>query len=701
MGAPEGHDMAATPDEGRTEGRTEGHPAPRRARPDSPRSEQDVLQVLSEFESGLESLKVLYAERKALEARLREREQELGDRADQVEARTRELGELSARLASSQAELESFRGLVAEREAELAARLRELDDTRQSKTDDLRRAEELLSQTRQELEVQRERLTRDAHALEDRSRALEETTAELDGKFKALAKDRESIIRERREAESLRAELSQQLDEIKRREAVARDQAPRIADLESRLAAAGATIAQRDAAAAGLNATVAAFEAQVAELRLLNEATPVGEIEAREAEALARAEIAAAATRHANLTDVTLEYEALWTLERTEAARAALALAQRDQELAELEGVLDALRGRLKSEIGLRDDAATRAASSSVAHEEAAARVHGLEGELQALRTEAEGLRKRSAKSTSTGTTAAVHPAVVKALETRRRRLRRYRELVRGQAGKVRKAGDALKKRYEQCEQVMAQRAELAAARHKIIEAERRVQAQRAGGRAAAVLLCAVCILGILGGMSWAISSEVAPATFLATSVVRADGRGRELNPAELEEWQRFHEELIADPRFHEAAADRFKRQAVTTLSTPAQVAEMIRLRLTTESITPGELTLSLRDQGASRTARTLETFTAAFASNANASQQRRIDGGVTQVVQPAKAGTEPIDQTRTYWALSMLGGSAAAALLVSLLIYRRLAGAKTDFERDGHVASTLDEANWPDPTRA
>jgi hypothetical protein len=106
---------------------------------------------------------------------------------------------------------------------------------------------------------------------------------------------------------------------------------------------------------------------------------------------------------------------------------------------------------------------------------------------------------------------------------------------------------------------------------------------------------------------------------------------------------------------------------------------------------------LSLPGEGSSRTERVLDTFTAAFVSHANAAQTARVDGSVTAVKQQAKAGSDPIDKTRMYWALGMLGGGVLVFGMIALGIWRKLAGAKTQFERDTQLAAVLDQARWGD----
>ncbi len=278
-----------------------------------------------------------------------------------------------------------------------------------------------------------------------------------------------------------------------------------------------------------------------------------------------------------------------------------------------------------------------------------------------------------------------------------RQRLSLARTLIREQTDKVRKGSEALRKRYEQTEKVIAQRSELAQAREKIIDAERRVQSAAGKSKAAVVLLCVTLSIGILGGLSYGLARELAPATFVATSLVAADGRGRDLNLAEKKEWKEYHEKILKDSRFHEMAAERFQRSGIESLASPSQVKQLCENGVVIMDPEPGQLQMTLLGEGSTRTERVLDALTAALVSHANSAQTARVDGSVTTVKQQAKAGSDPVDKTRLYWALGMLGIGIFVCGTCALAIWRKLAGAKTQFERDTQLAAVLDQAKWGD----
>ncbi|MBS0196661.1 MAG: hypothetical protein JSR77_07875 [Planctomycetes bacterium] len=668
----------------------------------TPQAAPDMLSAFSEIETRMASFKALYAQCQTLEAELStrqaeitqreqnaarqaeelaERERHLRDQADKVKlqeaaaleameqanALTLQLKQREAaaaeesqrretELASRDASLNATAATLAERERKAAA----AEDSARK----IREAEQSLSKRIAEINQRQQQLKEEAAAIAESRRATVEQAAALE-RDRALFADQQHDLAVRTDAlaadrlalETLERELTEQQQRI----------ADQARELQARSQQAQRLAAE---AAAGQSADTQKLAAQLAD--------------ANERERLAREALAEQKNAAESLLELSREYEALWLLELEAGAERSPASspqpAASDSD-AELVSVIEGLKARLKAEIEARQSARQEAQAALSERDQAATR---------ATRAE-ELLRKARAEG-------GVSPPAFASLERRRKRLRVYRDLVRKQAIKVRKAGEAVKRRYEQTDQILSQRAELAAARNKVLEQERRLASNKAVSRAAVFVLCAVTILGLLGGMSWAVSREIAPATFEATSVVKAEGRDRELSEAELHEWQKFHEETLADPRFHEAAAERFRRQGDPTLSTPAAVTELVTTRVTTESNADGELRIRLKGKGAEPTARTLETLTAGLLSYANSGNGRRVDGGASVAAQTAMAGAEPIDKVRTMYALAMFAGASLLALVCTIFVWKRLAGAKTAFEQDTEIEGILDEKRWVRP---
>jgi chromosome segregation ATPase len=353
--------------------------------------------------------------------------------------------------------------------------------------------------------------------------------------------------------------------------------------------------------------------------------------------------------------EVLTEYEALWTISLNETAQSDATVRQLTQDVSELENVIDVLKDRLRT---------------------ATSQVKELTQRLTQISTQAP---------------APIAPAVPLArLERRRARLLQYKSILKAQALKVRRASDAVQKRYEQVEQVLAIRADLAAARVRIMNAETRLNRRNGVTRSAAAVMCMTITLAVVGALSWAIAREVAPAHFQATSTLKATPGERDLTTGELAEWQAMHEALLTDPRLHEALAERFLRQSVPSLGSAAEVGALAREVLTFESPANGELKLRLTGQGSDNTARTLEIFTNGLVNFVNSGQIQRVDGATTTISQLAAAGAEPIDQIRTHYALMFGGVGGTLALMIGTLIWGRLARAKSAFEQDSELDKLL-----------
>ncbi len=583
----------------------------------------DILHVLDEFSTGLQSLQHLYAQRQVLQDKLRATEAALAAREEAVRTREESLDAERARLAeelaslsSARAELDRARADCETKSAEVEHERAALAARREQSDADTRSRDQALATREQELAA-RENDSRES------LRVIEAARAELDAEKAALDLARTSLETQLAEVAGLREELSHERERLSK-------EADSLRELSEKNGHEAASFASLEGEAARLRDALAAG------------------------------------------ADLASDYASLWLVEL---ARAESLRAQGEESVAslgELEGVLEQLKHRLREEHEAAEEArlaeseareAERRACEALAHAQRAHPV-GNEG--------LEHLRRR--------------------LDLRQRRLSQGRVVLRAQADKIRRGGEALRKRFEQAEQVLAQRAELAGIRQRLIAENARIQRHKAGSRAGVITLCAVGVLGLLGALSWALARQIAPATFRVESEIRADGRGRELSSAELEEWQRFHQELVSDPRFHEAAAEKFKRQGLLALASPAAVGSMVSDSLAVDSDANGEMKLILRGQGSDATRRELETLTAALVAYANTAQQQRIDGGLTAVSKPATPDASPIDRTREFYALGILGGSTLLSLILAVTIWKRLSGAKSAFEQDSMLQAALAE---------
>jgi len=679
----ENADRELAPHSGDGTGALAGHPpGPVITPTHGPASNADVMQVLAEFETGLTSLKSLYIERQQIQQRLVVQQSEMVSQEAALALRRSELDERAAKVEADRAENDARAARAWRQEDEFRAEVERLRAAMEGERTvlDSRRAE--LDGRCLEVNAAKAGAEGLADDLTRRAASLETGQREWDGTVQA----REAALAERgRRSEEIQAEVERERAAIERRQSElsarhkrleeassAQAEAARLSEQStlaraSELEALQADIASESEALRRSRTECAAREAALqSRERAMSEAAAQHEdLGPRLEAAIAtkdeiRAELGLVRSRNAEVFE---EYEAIMATERTECVRATNAEASLTNDVERLAGAIDVFKNRL---------------------------AEARETE-EALRVEVE---QANARPTARG------PGGPAWSQGRRSRLRKYRDLVHDHAMKVRKASEGLSKRFEQCEQVLGQRAELAAIRERVIEADRRSQRRVAGSRAVVAVFCGIVGLSLLAALSWAVAREVAPARFVAEAILVAEGRGRELNDAEKAEWQRFHEAMIKDPLFHQAAAERFKRQGSMELASAPGVSELVTTSVSTESLADGELRVRLEGAGADKTARTLDTFSASLASFANASQQRRIDGGATKISREAEAGDTPVDHSRTIYALLMLAVAGTLSLGTTIGLWRRLSRVKTEFEQDEQVAMTLEEARWMDPSR-
>lgn len=300
---------------------------------------------------------------------------------------------------------------------------------------------------------------------------------------------------------------------------------------------------------------------------------------------------------------------------------------------------------------------------------------------LEAARAEIEQLRSRSAGA----------PLDDDGMALRRRRLSRLKAALRERAAKLQHAGEVLGQRAAEYEQIMETKAR--------VEAGERALARRADALAKAsgaksvgvAMLCFLVVIGAIAGASWLIAGKVAPATFAARAAIEVDPRGMQLSPAQVAEWQTYHEALIAEAQLMEIAADRMKRRGLATLATPALLRQYLDGSLTTSSATDGTLAFELRGDGSSRTERVLDTFVTAVVSHANAGRERRADGAATRVATEAKADADALDDQRIMYAGGMFGGGSLVCLLVGGLMWRRLVETQRQLARAEASSEVVD----------
>lgn len=640
----------------------------------------NVMSAISTFESTLSSLKALYSEQQFAQAKLQQQEIDLMMREEEVEQRAAQLDELRSTIERDRQSLEGMKATLVEQQNALDAKTSEVarvTETLKRRTDELddsaRALTELERRTREEARLRQAAVDKRSAELEAQHQALGQSQSELrtlilenEKKRSEIAGEFERLSRERQELDAARAEIVQAKVELARAKDAIDAARTEVARREAQLTSSGDVNSKAAAA-------LTALRDELAQAQL--------DVEAKDQELQSmRAQFAAhqsgASTSKPGADNASLN-EARATIDRLSAS-----LTEKTARVRELENVVAQHRdsnieadGPVAEGVSIDPDLAPQLEHANV--------------QVQQLQERLERLQQQG--GVSRDATFLAH---------RRERLSRYRLAVRQQAEKVRKGQAALRKRFEACEQLLAQRAELSAAHAAITDFQRKMQKRRASSGVAIAALCSTLSLAVLAGLSWAVAREVTPGTYAVTTSLSADTHGRDLSGAELAEWQRFHEELVTDPRFYERIAQRMQRRGIPSLAQASAVAERLRTDFSVSSSKNGEINLELRGKGAQKTERELDTIASTLASEANAARGERADGASTTPPTPAKASSRPLDDTQMFTAGGIFGGGSLIGIILGSFAWRRLASAKTRFEEDATLAQTLDESKWPDPRK-
>ncbi|MBY0111173.1 MAG: hypothetical protein K2Y21_00020 [Phycisphaerales bacterium] len=724
---------------------------------DTQRAGFDPLSALSDVEKGLQGLKKLYEERRELEGRLAEaqgvinqRQTELASLQAALEAEAAKTKETAAELAAlrektkaelaeakreresldsktkaleaKQAELEkqvaAQKSLVEAKQAELeenaraiAARAKEEIEKARAEAEKVKAQAETTRAHAEQVKSEAERLKAEADETKaqgqralaegDKIKSESERAKTVAGELESFAAELNALQKELDEGQAAlqadRAKVLQAADAIK-----AREEELRVRDAE--LAAKQAALGDRDAAAEQQAREQADRERADLKQRLQAESDAAEQM---------RKDLESVVRRCAAQEEVLSEYEQLLSVERSHVhtlmdriQREGAGADEIESSLAELRRCLAAEREARASAVAGSEETLKQIADAAAKVREAEEKAAALEKELAAAKTlQAKQQhtieRLNAAKSGGAGGSRGGGQATGSMSSLRRKRLTRYRGILREQVDKVRRASEVLAKRFEQCEQVLGQRAEVLAAKRQVEAAAARVQRQASAKKAAALTLYFVLILGTLSALSWAAVNQILPGTFAASTELIADGRGRELSDAEMDEWKRSLEETLADPRFIDLVADRMRQRGYDKLASGGAMKTFLTTSFSHESPSPGSIKLETRAEGRDRAARSLDIIATALASDANANRERRADGAVTLIKSPAVAGDRPVNDTRLMHAGMLLGASTLLTLGLGSLLWSRLAKAKTDFEMGSQIDQVLDEARWSEFTAA
>lgn len=291
------------------------------------------------------------------------------------------------------------------------------------------------------------------------------------------------------------------------------------------------------------------------------------------------------------------------------------------------------------------------------------------------LRATAEAIRMREQELASAG----LMPEVI---ATRRERLGRIRRVLRDRASKLQRYEAVLDDRAREADQILAQRREVSRAAAVLKDRERKLASVQARNKTMSASFFVAMAIAVVGVLSFAVADHVAPATYAATAELAVDGRGRDLSPDEIDEWQRYIAGLVMDPGLIEIASDRMRKRGLVSLARAPELRSRLEQDLTVSSPAPGRLQLELIGAGAGPTRRALDTYVISLVAQSNATKQQRAGGTGSRVQADAAIVDPPLADDRMTYAATFGGGAAGAGLLIGLLAYRRLRAQHTRFEQ-------------------
>jgi chromosome segregation ATPase len=614
------------------------------------RRQKEIAGAEEKFAARERAVAELEAKGAAREKQIAAREEKLTSAAAKTDGQQRTLSEREQGIQKREQELQAARNELARREAEIG-------EKQASQAAAVQGARDELTRTREELEQRDQKLRAAEASMRERHAELRRQTDELERSRAGVAEQAKTLAASTGDAHHGSAIFAGRAEQIQ----------IELGEAKARSAATETELAQARREMARL----------VEELRTLTAA-------AAKAKSASRSEIESRETRVAEL-------EA-----QLESAKQAASEAS-PERIAERDAMIAELRGQL-------EDAQT--AASAGAGGDVSAELTKRNQAIELLKQRLDEAEFKTAELTQELAAARCGKAVGaddqperreerNGSALRRERLQRYKSLLQGQARKIVTAQNALQKRHTDCEQLLAQRARLAGVAGDIARREKRLESAKARSGAAAAVLYVVATLAILAVISWQITRQVWPGTYIATAVLEADTHGRQPNPTELTTWQNYHTELLENPSLIEMAADRMARRGLAQVGSPAELKSKLKTDMFHQSSAPGALTVELRNEGAEKARLILDTFITALKSVSDAQRDQRPDDLGVTIAQAATTGATPLSDDMLERAGMILGVGALAAGLLGMGIWSRLARAKHKFEHAQAVEAALNDVDW------
>ncbi|MCH9057849.1 MAG: hypothetical protein IIB55_04385 [Planctomycetes bacterium] len=374
---------------------------------------------------------------------------------------------------------------------------------------------------------------------------------------------------------------------------------------------------------------------------------------------------------------------------------------ERERELAQTQSQFETVRDRADRSVDLESqrDQALNELGQLKAHlqtklTEAARRTDQLTRELEAADARSEEALHETSKREQLDADAMEH------CHRRRKRLALIRTEMKLRKQKVSQAVEKLRERNVECQRILAQRRDVdrgrAEVRKKRREAERLITRYK-GGKYLMYIMVAVVLLA---GLSWGVASHFVSATYLASATIQAQNKDRDLEIYELNEWQDYHEELLADQQFHIMAAERFRRRGLENFGEASAVGDLIRTSTHHRSTQAGELTIELSGKGAQRTELVLNTLVTSIRSYSEAAKAQRTDGATTIISSDAAVGDAPLTNTTPIYAAGLFLAAFMLTLGIAAPTWKNLSKSKREFEQQAKADEIGAQADWVEPEK-
>ena len=267
----------------------------------------------------------------------------------------------------------------------------------------------------------------------------------------------------------------------------------------------------------------------------------------------------------------------------------------------------------------------------------------------------------------------------VQHLRRRRVRLARLRRALRG---RTRSQSDAASEPT-----TAAQMGHL----HEALAASERELIRRWARPSAVVTLGWFALLAIsLAGASWVAANHFVPATVSASVTFQAKNRsGEQLSPEEAESWKSWHTALLTDIGFTSTLAKRLGDRRLDRYVDPEVLRQRLQADLTIDALQDGLMMVSLAGTDPPQITALLDTLATTFVSESARRMSKQsgphalVKGGTSNGgrVTYATLNPVPIHDVRLTYAAYIFGAAFAVCLFLIIVIYRRLARAKSVFD--------------------